>query len=194
MKIHFLPFSIIRCFVSISARSTNALNTKTTTEMVSDQKPVTKPSSEKKTVTLTLSDIHSVKFPLNSFDFKLVCHMCFKKTGEGIYGSQYEDTQHICAHDILIVKLRQKNNNNWLKVRPRIESKFQQYGGYKLCTHFQGGRPCKVREDLCTFAHNKAEVELWTLDKEGDFTISGYINKLKSMGISKFICVYLWYT
>lgn len=139
------------------------------------------------TVTLTLEDIKNVKFPMSSYDFKLACQACFKKTGDGIHGSQFVESQHTCTHDMLIVKLRQKNAVNWLKIRTRIEPKFQQYGGYKLCTHFQAGRPCKVREELCTFAHNKAEAELWTLDRDGSFSITGYVNKLKSLGISELL-------
>jgi hypothetical protein len=61
------------------------------------------------TVTLTLEDIKDVKFPMSSYDFKLACQACFKKTGDGIHGSQYVESQHTCTHDMLIVKLRQKN-------------------------------------------------------------------------------------
>jgi hypothetical protein len=38
--------------------------------------------------TLTLEDIKDVKFPMSSYDFKLACQACFKKTGDGIHGSQ----------------------------------------------------------------------------------------------------------
>ena len=79
----------------------------------------------------------------------------------------------------------QKVGINWIKVRPRPETKGHQFGGYKLCAHFTQAHPCKVGEERCTFPHNKAELDLWTMDKEGAFSVRDFIQKLKKHGIGR---------
>ncbi len=46
-----------------------------------------------------------------------------------------------------------------------------------MCIHFTGSppKPCTVGIDFCAFAHNKLEQYLWTLEKDGDFSVQEFI-------------------
>lgn len=124
-------------------------------------------------------------FPLENYDFKLACKQCFVKIGEGVKGYRYVNSAHPCKKDVLIVKLRDKPGINWIKLRPRPELKFQQFGGYKICQHFSMGHPCKVGEERCTFPHNKAEMDVWSMDRDGDFNVTSFVKKLQDLKIGK---------
>lgn len=141
-------------------------------------------------------EIKNIKFPLDdNYDWRLACRQCFVKIGEGIRGFQYRgNLPHECTRHILLVKVR-REGMNWIKVRPRPESKFQQFGSYKICTHFSSGNPCAVGEEKCTFAHNTAEKTLWNMDRIGSFLLLEFISKLQQYKIGqntcKMFCCYL---
>lgn len=139
----------------------------------------------------TINEIKNInKFPLDdNYDWKLACRLCFVKIGEGIRGFQYRvNLPHECARNILLVKVR-REGMNWIKVRPRPESKFQQFGSYKICTHFSSGNPCAVGEEKCTFAHNTAEKTLWNMDRIASFVLLDFISKLQQYKIGENACV-----
>nr|XP_022313830.1 zinc finger CCCH domain-containing protein 7A-like isoform X2 [Crassostrea virginica] len=127
----------------------------------------------------TINEVKKIKFPLDdNYDWKLACRQCFVKLGEGIRGFRHHtNLTHECGKNILLVKLR-KDGMNWMKVRPRPESKFQQFGSYKICTHFSNGNPCFVGEEKCTFAHNLAEKVLWNYDREESWLLMEFLAKL----------------
>ncbi|XP_022318175.2 3'-5' exoribonuclease HELZ2-like isoform X3 [Crassostrea virginica] len=127
----------------------------------------------------TINEVKKIKFPLDdNYDWKLACRQCFVKLGEGIRGFRHHtNLTHECGKNILLVKLR-KDGMNWIKVRPRPESKFQQFGSYKICTHFSNGNPCSVGEEKCTFAHNSAEKVLWNYDREESWLLMEFLAKL----------------
>ncbi|KAK3091336.1 hypothetical protein FSP39_019040 [Pinctada imbricata] len=134
--------------------------------------PVTQP--------VITEEFKQLALPLENFDFQLACNTCFVKTGEGIRGYKYTKTTHNCNKDILLVKLNiNRPGINWMKIRPRPDTKMTLFGGFKLCVHFVQGHPCKVGEERCTFAHNNAELELWSMDREGLFDISRFISLLR---------------
>lgn len=143
-----------------------------------------------------INEIKNIKFPLDdNYDWRLACRQCFVKIGEGIRGFQYRgNLPHECTRHILLVKVR-REGMNWIKVRPRPESKFQQFGSYKICTHFSSGNPCAVGEEKCTFAHNTAEKTLWNMDRIGSFLLLEFISKLQQYKIGqntcKMFCCYL---
>ena len=134
----------------------------------------------------TINEIKKIKFPLyDNYDWKLACRQCFVKLGEGIRGFRHHtNLTHECGKNILLVKLR-KDGMNWIKVRPRPESKFQQFGSYKICTHFSNGNPCSVGEEKCTFAHNSAEKVLWNYDREESWLLMEFLAKLHQYKIGE---------
>ncbi|XP_061191305.1 helicase with zinc finger domain 2-like [Saccostrea echinata] len=133
-----------------------------------------------------MTEIKKIKFPMDeNYDWRLACRQCFVKIGEGIRGFRYSmNLSHACMRDILLVRLR-KEGMNWIKVRPRPESKFQQFVSYKICTHFSSGNPCAVGEEKCTFAHNTTEKNLWNMDRDPDepFLLTDFISKLQQYKI-----------
>ncbi|GFN78225.1 helicase with Zinc finger domain 2-like isoform x3, partial [Plakobranchus ocellatus] len=122
-------------------------------------------------------------WPMESMDFRLACRICFMKEKEGIGGYTYRaNYSHSCLHDVLIVRNRNNPNLNWLKIRPRF-STGPAYMSYKLCQQFQAGRPCRLGESNCTFAHSPAEISFWNLDRDGPFKISKFLKEAKEKGI-----------
>lgn len=95
---------------------------------------------------------------------------------------------HICSHDTLIVKPKDKPQLDWVKVRPRAatDNPSSRNWKYKMCAHFQNNQPCRIGEAKCTFIHNPVEERLWNLDRERVFSIEGFINDAKRQGICKY--------
>ena len=130
--------------------------------------------------------IPELQFPLSGeYDFKLACRACFAKIGEGRKGYRYVNTPHVCSKTVLIINKRSPPGLNWIKIRTRPPAKSNHYGTYKICAQYSQDQPCKVREENCTFAHNQAEIKLWSMDKEGIFNIEGFINHCRENKIGK---------
>ncbi|CAG5132928.1 unnamed protein product, partial [Candidula unifasciata] len=128
----------------------------------------------------------SLHWPLEGYEFCLVCRLCFVKQGEGFGGYTHRNNfSHNCSHDTLIVRDKARPHLEWLKIRPRFigNQSYHSYK-YKMCTHFQSNLPCRLGEANCSFAHNHTEVSLWNLDRDRVFNIQGFINDAKRQGIT----------
>lgn len=123
-----------------------------------------------------------ITWPLENFDFRLACRMCYVKEGEGTKGYRYrEDYQHSCSHDILLVRAKKNPQLTWHKIRPRDTN--LNVANYMLCNHFKSGMPCRIGEANCTFAHNQVEIDLWNLDRYRVFNIQAFIRDAAKEGI-----------
>lgn len=87
---------------------------------------------------------------------------------------QHLTHQHACKEDLLMVRL--KHEDWWVTVRERKNHRYFQ-GEYALCIHFTGAppKPCTVGIEHCAFAHNGIEQFLWTLEKDGQFSVQEFI-------------------
>ncbi|XP_052765877.1 helicase with zinc finger domain 2-like isoform X2 [Mya arenaria] len=121
-----------------------------------------------------------IDFPLlNDYDFMLVCKQCFLKIGEGVKGFRYVSVNHNCARDTMIVKRRDLPGMHWIKIRPRPDAKGH-IGKYKVCKEFNNNKPCKVSEEKCTFPHTQAELQVWSLDREGRFCVNTFLEQCRA--------------
>ncbi|OWF53235.1 helicase with zinc finger domain 2-like [Mizuhopecten yessoensis] len=171
---------------SFSAGKSKAQKTSSAYSSSSSASPVHK--QPKKTVpTLSDEDLNALYFPLENYDFKLACAQCFVKTGEGVQGYAFYDFEHMCDKDYLVVKLKatvNTKNITWIRIRPRPEHKTpKMIYHYKKCLQFAQNQPCRVGDDRCTFPHTKAEMDLWEMDKDEQFSIFGFIEKLHELKI-----------
>lgn len=103
-----------------------------------------------------------------------------------ISGYRYVNAAHQCLRDVLIVKKKTAPSLSWLKIRYRPETKGQ-FGGYKLCQQFTQNKPCKVGEEKCTFAHHQAEINLWSMDRDGSFNVENFVTLCRTYKICKFL-------
>ena len=143
-------------------------------------------SAGKLTTPAVAEIIVDINFPLSDeFDFKIACSNCFPKIGEGRKGYRYVGTGHACSKNVLIVNKKTPPGLNWIKIRPRPPAKSNHFGAYKMCQQFSQDQPCKVGEPNCTFAHNAAESKLWSMDREGKFSIDDFIKKCRMKNIGK---------
>ena len=114
------------------------------------------------------------RFPLSdTHEFRLGCPECCRQTQ--ILGTfQYRSHQHPCKEDILMI--RKKEDDWWVTCRERKNHRYFP-GEYAMCIHYTGSppKPCTVGVDFCAFAHNKLEQFLWTLEKDGEFSIQEFI-------------------
>ncbi|XP_033763482.1 LOW QUALITY PROTEIN: helicase with zinc finger domain 2-like [Pecten maximus] len=170
-------------FSSVKARPEKTSSTYSSSSSAS---PVHK--QPKKTVpTLSDEDLNALYFPLENYDFKLACSQCFVKTGEGVQGYAFYEFKHICDKDYLVLKLKATmtaKNITWIRIRPRPEHKTpKMIYHYKKCMQFAQNQPCRVGDDRCTFPHTKAEMDLWEMDKDDQFSITGFIEKLHELKI-----------
>ncbi|XP_046550029.1 LOW QUALITY PROTEIN: helicase with zinc finger domain 2-like [Haliotis rubra] len=125
-----------------------------------------------------------IDWPLkDEFDFQLACKVCFQKIGEGVKGYVYKPFRHNCLKNFFLIRLKDKENLNWLKVRSRAESQIHRNANYKICQQFQNSVPCRVGEERCTFPHHWPEVRLWGMDREGKFIITEFVEHLKKIGV-----------
>lgn len=138
---------------------------------------------------LVINEIKNIKFLLDdNYDWRLVCRQCFVKIGEGIRGFQYRgNLLYECIRYILLVKVR-REGMNWIKVRLRLEFKFQQFGSYKICIYFSSGNFCVVGEEKCIFVYNIVEKILWNMDRIGSFFLLEFISKFQQYKIGQNIC------
>lgn len=123
----------------------------------------------------------------DEYDYKLVCNGCFVKLREGKNGCRYIANQkHPCSRNLLIVKDCQQSGPGWMKIRRRPSIKAQNFfGNFKLCQQYAQGQPCRLGEDLCTFCHNQPELDLWTFDREGSFSIDAFIKTAAELTLCK---------
>ena len=72
--------------------------------------------------------------------------------------------------------VKKKDEDWWVRVRERKNHRYFP-GEYALCIHYTGAPPkaCTVGVDFCAFAHNTLEQYLWTLEKDGEFSIQEFI-------------------
>ncbi|XP_041364211.1 zinc finger CCCH domain-containing protein 7B-like [Gigantopelta aegis] len=137
-------------------------------------------SAGKLVETASAQQFIEVDWPLkDEFHFRLACQQCFVKTGEGIKGYNYkEGLHHNCNYDIMLIKLKQRPDIKWIKVRPRAKHIGKIFNGYKICFHFTAGEPCSFGEEKCTFPHHVAEKRLWEMDRNGEFNIQSFIREI----------------
>ena len=117
-----------------------------------------------------------------NLEYKLVCENCDEVyTATGLF--PYQAVQHRCEENILVVRDKQERGP-WLKIRER-ENHRVFYGSYRMCNRIAVGGICRYEEDLCTFAHNKWEQLLWTMEKDEEFNITEFIIQSRSKNLDK---------
>lgn len=130
-----------------------------------------------------------IDWPLkDEFDFKLACKLCFQKFGDGVKGYSYNPHTHSCMKNFFLIRLKDKETLNWLRVRPRAESQIHRNASYKICQQFQNSEPCRVGEERCTFPHHQPEARLWAMDRDGKFIIVEFVEHLKKIGVGELAC------
>ncbi len=148
-------------------------------------------------------------FPLqDTHEYTLGCLDCCKESGSlGIY--EIHDTiKHACREDMLMC--RQFGVRGWLTIRERKNHRYFP-GEYAMCIHYTNNppKPCTIGVDFCAFSHNEEEQYLWTLEKDGEFSIQEFVlqNRSKSSmvgftledffrkhgGIFRFLCQTCFY-
>lgn len=50
-------------------------------------------------------------------------------------------------------------------------------GPYRICRDFEAEKPCK--QEPCAFAHYEEEIHLWTLDREGQFSLEEFVSLMQ---------------
>jgi len=74
--------------------------------------------------------------------------------------------------------LQNKITSEFFRVRdPTDHAAF--FGNYKLCYHFVRTRRCPLG-DRCPFAHNEPELQLWTEEKKGTFSVTEVVSRARS--------------
>lgn len=114
----------------------------------------------------------SVSNPLSStHEFMPACSACFPRQGKGIYTFVHKpDLVHNCKRDILLCRWKASFSSEWTRVRP-IPSCPSFSGPFVLCKELlkSGDKGvCKYGE-MCTFAFNQLEIDVWTLERKGLF-------------------------
>uniref|UniRef100_A0A672Z8B6 Zinc finger CCCH domain-containing protein 7B-like n=1 Tax=Sphaeramia orbicularis TaxID=375764 RepID=A0A672Z8B6_9TELE len=94
---------------------------------------------------------------------------CFLFLGEGIYTFVHKpDLVHNCKRDILLCRYKASFSSAWTRVRP-IPNCPAFAGPFVLCKELQKSGDkglCKYGE-MCTFAFNPLEIDVWTLERKG---------------------------
>ncbi|XP_029997617.1 zinc finger CCCH domain-containing protein 7B-like isoform X2 [Sphaeramia orbicularis] len=108
--------------------------------------------------------------PLSStHEFMQACSACFPRQGEGIYTFVHKpDLVHNCKRDILLCRYKASFSSAWTRVRP-IPNCPAFAGPFVLCKELQKSGDkglCKYGE-MCTFAFNPLEIDVWTLERKG---------------------------
>ena len=113
-------------------------------------------------------------FPLSpNHGYKLVCEECLIPSADGRFGSYklIMPANHLCSESLLAVKYLL--GDEWAKVR-ELKNHRPFHGGFKLCNQFAAGQVCTFF-DRCMFPHSVAEQQLWTLEKDGKFSVVQFI-------------------
>ncbi|KAL8623914.1 hypothetical protein ACOMHN_054255 [Nucella lapillus] len=127
----------------------------------------------------------NVAWPLEeAYQFRLACRMCFIKTGEGYKGYCYSpNLPHTCDKDVLVIRRKDNQSLNWIKIRPLPPLHNDRFSEFKMCQQFVNSLSCKIGEHRCTFPHNKNEMNLWYLEREGSFSHVNFMEELRKNGI-----------
>ena len=119
------------------------------------------------------------EFPLAAnCDYCLVCEACF--TPHTILCGMFAHNAalaHECAENTLAV--RRKGEPLWVKIRERKNHR-EFHGSYRLCKSTSLVPPVCERGEYCLFAHNKEEMILWTLEKDGAFSLAEFTQRVRS--------------
>ncbi|CAD5125166.1 DgyrCDS13409 [Dimorphilus gyrociliatus] len=112
-----------------------------------------------------------ISFPLEPTSlFRIGCESC----------SILLNNSHRCNQNVLYVidKKDAKEQNTlslrWIAIRERKDNG-QFNGRYVLCHEATGQGVCSVGIERCSFAHSRAERELWSFEKQGEFDINKFI-------------------
>ena len=54
-----------------------------------------------------------------------------------------------------------------------------------MCQQFTSSLPCKIGEQRCTFPHNKNEMNLWYMERDGEFSYTRFMDELRKNGIGE---------
>uniref|UniRef100_A0A8C4R216 C3H1-type domain-containing protein n=1 Tax=Eptatretus burgeri TaxID=7764 RepID=A0A8C4R216_EPTBU len=100
-------------------------------------------------------------------EFRQACIECFVKSGPGPleYKLKVEEC-HQCRKDMLLGRSRSNEDLFWRKIRPRPMKSYM--GPYVLCKEVVAGHTCRF-EDNCSFAYSQEEIDVWTLERNGEF-------------------------
>ena len=138
----------------------------------------------------------------------MVCQLCIRTPLPGLY--EYNPAPHKCEENMLAMRLRAPGAP-WVHVRERKNHR-EFPGNYLLCRCITYKNPvfCKYGEEACSFAHNDVEQRLWTLEKDGQFSVTEFIMQnrktvnlkgfslkeilLKHGGYFEFICRSCYYS
>ena len=55
----------------------------------------------------------------------------------------------------------------------------------QMCQQFVSSQPCKIGEQRCTFPHNKNEMNLWYMERDGEFSLTHFMDELRRNGIGE---------
>ncbi|XP_076459401.1 3'-5' exoribonuclease HELZ2-like isoform X2 [Babylonia areolata] len=127
----------------------------------------------------------NTSWPLeDSYQFRLACRICFIKTGEGYKGYTFTpNLEHRCDKDVLVIRRKDNQSLNWIKIRPMPPLLNNRFSEFKMCQQFVNAMPCKIGEQRCTFPHNNNEKNLWYKEREGTFSHAKFMDELHRNGI-----------
>ncbi|KAM9324521.1 zinc finger CCCH domain-containing protein 7B [Gastrophryne carolinensis] len=105
---------------------------------------------------------------MQTYEFKQGCERCYVKTGpKALDFTHRERLEHRCNKDILLARMKNSENKQWLKIRQRpIRVNFN--GPFFLCKDIQSTQVCKYG-DCCTFAYYQEEIDIWNEERKGTF-------------------------
>jgi len=118
-------------------------------------------------------------FPLSQhFCYKLVCEECLIPAAVGRDSYMLiMPVNHSCPENILAVQ--NLLGGYWYRIR-ELKNHRPFHGGFKLCKQYAVGQICPYY-DRCMFPHSVAEQQLWTLEKDGKFSIVQFILENRSV-------------
>lgn len=118
-----------------------------------------------------LHPLRPVQFPLQGYEFRLVCFQCFKENSPPL------QTMHTCHQDLLIVCNRETPRWRLIREPKNLENVLS----YKICRRAVAGIEC-FRGQNCWFAHNQEECNLWNMQKDNGFRLEDFITSNQSLG------------
>ncbi|XP_070186287.1 3'-5' exoribonuclease HELZ2-like isoform X2 [Littorina saxatilis] len=127
----------------------------------------------------------NISWPLeDAWQFRLACRMCFVKTGEGYKAYNLNaNLRHQCERDVCVIRRKGNESLNWIKIRPYPQMHNSRFADFKMCQQFANSLPCRIGEHRCTFPHNRQEMDLWYMERDGEFSVTHFIEELRKHGI-----------
>ncbi|KAK7475840.1 hypothetical protein BaRGS_00032890, partial [Batillaria attramentaria] len=127
----------------------------------------------------------NIYWPLEEdYQFRVACKSCFVKTGEGYKGyNLITNYSHRCDKDVLVIRRRDNQSLNWIKIRPFPNLFNSRFTEFKMCQQFINAYPCKIGEARCTFPHSSSEMKLWYMERDGEFSTTAFLEELRTHGI-----------